>query len=199
MSFSSLSLTTRGLLSPTGLRLVTRGLVLEALQVGDAGPVAGGGLMADARITFDAESLSGDLRVVNGQLEPEAGLLTAVVISLFTDRRARADDPLPARETNRRGWWGDVLPEAAGDQIGSRLWLLSREKTTEQVRLRAIEYAREALAWLREDGIAEDVEIEAEIQRPNAGVPSVLALGIRIVKPEDREIAFRFRYVWPLT
>lgn len=74
-------------------------------------------------------------------LQGDDGLMTAVIISLFTDARAHDDDPLPDERvgvsSDRRGWWGDCLPDAQGEQtlesIGSRLWLLWREKDLDSV------------------------------------------------------------------
>ena len=83
------------------------------------------------------------------------------IISLLCDRRARPDDTLPwdegdrlapGRLAPRRGWCGDALDER-GRRIGSRLWLLHREKETEAVRRRAEAYAREALAWAEPMGL----------------------------------------------
>ncbi len=51
-------------------------------------------------------------------------LVRAVLISLFTWRRANADDTLPDPRGFRMGWWGDTYPVVANDRIGSRLWLL---------------------------------------------------------------------------
>lgn len=100
-------------------------------------------------------------------LAADDGLRTAVLVSLFTDCRAEADDELPAGDGDRRGSWDD--PER-----GSRLWLLSREKQTARTLERAREYAEEALAWLVEDGIARAVTVTAEWVR--TGV-----LGLRVV------------------
>ncbi|MBR0653304.1 hypothetical protein GXW78_26865 [Roseomonas terrae] len=101
----------------------------------------------------------------------DQGLGTCVLISLFTDRRATADDGLPPAE--RRGWVGDMLAEVEGDRIGSRLWLLKREKQTEETRARAEEYAAEALAWLLNDGLVAAIELEAAWVRPSV-------LGLRV-------------------
>lgn len=89
-----------------------------------------------------------------------ARLQRAVLISLFTWRRAQPGD-VAAGEI-RQGWWGDSFTSVAGDRIGSRLWLLQREKITQQTLLRAKEYASEALAWLVEDGLAARVEVAVE-------------------------------------
>src|SRR4051812_44105846 len=87
---------------------------------------------------------------------------TPAIMSLLCDRRARPDDELPMPEAPvlepdllnpRRGWWGDAL-DAQGQRCGSRLWLLVRAKQTILTRRRAELYAREALAWASETGLA---------------------------------------------
>lgn len=102
-------------------------------------------------------------------LVAEDTLYSAVLISLLTDRRAKTDDIIPDDTgaaspipPNRRGWAGDALAETPGDRIGSRLWLLRREKVTEETRQRALTYTRECLEWLIEDGLAKSVTVEAE-------------------------------------
>jgi len=97
----------------------------------------------------------------SGRVARDATLAGAIILSLFLDRRAAPDDPLPPGTTDRRGWLGDALSPRPGDRFGSRLWLLAREKQSEETRLRAEEYAAEALAWLVEDGLAERVEVTA--------------------------------------
>lgn len=90
----------------------------------------------------------------------ETSLVRAVVISLFTWRRAATDDPLDDDE--RYGWWGDSYPSIADDRIGSRLWLLRRVKLTTDTRRDAEFYAREALAWLIDDGEVVEIDILSE-------------------------------------
>ncbi|WP_088147068.1 phage GP46 family protein [Achromobacter denitrificans] len=89
-------------------------------------------------------------------------LARAVLISLFTWRRALESDPVD--DSDLQGWWGDSFPSVSDDRIGSRLWLLRRRTLSDQTRLDAIAYAREALKWLIDDGIFMDVRIEAERQ-----------------------------------
>lgn len=124
-------------------------------------------------------------------LAEDAGLETAVVLSLFTDRRAEADDELPFGESDRRGWWGDAWPGTAGDRIGSRLWLLHREKQTAAVVERAREYAEEALAWLVDDGVASAVEVQASVIRRG-----VLGLAIAVHRPAEPVARYRFETFW---
>lgn len=68
-----------------------------------------------------------------GQLDTSDELATAVTIALMTDALAGPDDALPdSRDTDRRGWWGDVDAAEIWDgwPIGSKLWLLSRTTIT---------------------------------------------------------------------
>ncbi|MCB2190357.1 MAG: phage GP46 family protein [Deltaproteobacteria bacterium] len=131
--------------------------------------------MSDIATIYDDVELGGDMMVSGGALVEEVGLQTAVLISLFTDRRALDDDVLPAGTTGKRGWWGDLTLPTEGDQYGSRLWQLSREKQTAAVLRRAEEYASEALAWLVTDGVASQVTVTAEVVRRG-----VLGLGVEI-------------------
>lgn len=130
-----------------------------------------------------------DGRTVALGLANDEPLVRAVIISLFTWRRALPDDPLPGDQ--RMGWWGDSFATVAGDRIGSRLWLLSREKLTAQTVERAREYAREALAWLVEDGVAARVEVDAERQ----GL-TTLALACRIYRRDGQTTDLRFPNTW---
>lgn len=113
----------------------------------------------------------------------------AVLISLFSWRRANPDDDLPGN--SKFGWWGDTYPEFYNDRIGSRLWLLSRAKLTTQTVLKAKEYAEEALKWLIDDGVADSVAVESERQGLDR-----LALGIRLVRGNKDLINIRFVDVW---
>lgn len=141
----------------------------------------------DIRTAF--VDLAGDWTLSGPALAADEGLETAVILSLFTDRLAEPDDRLDGRD--RRGWWGDSFPVIEGDRIGSRLWLLAREKQTASTLNRAREYAREALQWLVEDGVAAGVQVDAEYPRPG-----LLALIITITRPDGTTARFRFDNFW---
>jgi len=134
----------------------------------------------------------------SGDFEHDATFTTALIISLFTDRRAKEEDPLPDPESNnRRGWWGDNLAEVQDDRIGSRLWLLSREKTTQDVLIRAKQYAEEALQWLIDDGVAAKVEVETErIFRGNEPTGDTLAIRVRVYSITETVESFTFQTLW---
>ena len=119
--------------------------------------------MTDLALAWDPNLGEADLFLQGFDLATDDGLRTAVIISLFTDRRARDDDTLPDPGGDRRGWWADsVAPAVVGDELGSRLWLLEREKRSPAVIERVRTYSAEALAWLREDGVGQDVIVTAE-------------------------------------
>lgn len=145
--------------------------------------------MPGMALTWDQANFIFDLTLHSGEqgrdFLGDAGLLSAVIISLFTDRRARDDDPLPDERvgvpSDRRGWWGDYLDE---DQpaVGSRLWLLWREKDLDVVVARAEEYAREALAWLTTEqaGTLRVERVDVSARRVS---PGYLGIGVRAVPP----------------
>lgn len=133
----------------------------------------------DALLTWNGTSA--DLGIVNGDLAMDTGLFTAVVISLCSDGRAAFADELPPGVSERRGWW-------AGDaDFGSKLWLLVREKTTQQTAFRARQYAENALRWMVEDGLAESVTVESEILNPEA-----IAVAVEIRRGGNK----KFDYLW---
>ncbi|MFI7799245.1 phage protein GP46 [Pseudomonas sp. DD1] len=111
----------------------------------------------------------------------EASLIRAVVISLFTWRRAATDDPVDDDE--RFGWWGDSYPTIADDRIGSRLWLLRRVKLTTDTQRDAEFYAREALQWLLDDQQVLEVDVlseRADSHRLNLRVTLTVPSGARL-------------------
>lgn len=139
-----------------------------------------------------------DLALVDGALATDDGLRTAIAISLFTDGRAADDDALPDGTADRRGWWADDLSANGGNPIGSRLWLLSREKRLADVLDRARAYASDALAWLISDGVARDVAVSAEAINADW-----IAINVEISRPDGQAVSatyrHRFDHVWEAT
>jgi phage gp46-like protein len=144
--------------------------------------------MTDLALFWDNQTGHADLRVAGADLVVSDDLETAILISLFTDRRAPADVELPAGE-DRRGWWGDSYPDREGDELGSLLWLLDREKETQEVLERTRIYAREALRWLIEDGVATEVDVQASIPAPGTRL-----LQVTITQPNGQQSTLRFPY-----
>ena len=99
---------------------------------------------------------------VNGLLkestDPLDLLTRAVIISLFSWRRAERDD----QTAEAYGWWGDTWPTVDNDRIGSRLYLLRRRKLTNKTPQDARDYIKQALTWMTDDGVAARIDINVE-------------------------------------
>ncbi|TKA91802.1 hypothetical protein FAZ79_00410 [Guyparkeria sp. SB14A] len=145
--------------------------------------------MTDLALTFGSEGRDFDVIQQDADLATEDGLRSAVLVSLFTDRRAAEDDALPDGTDDRRGSWQDSYLDRQNDRQGSRLWLLKRAKQTAENATRAREYAEEALAWLVEDGVATAVRAQAEWVRRG-----VLQLTVRITLPDGSPFDDVFTY-----
>lgn len=189
---SPIDVLTGGLRSPTGLALASRGFLLEssaATLSGGLAAVTQPGVMTDVLLAFDAELLEVDVLVDGGDLVAERGLVSAVALSLFSDRRAETDDRIPDESGDPRGWWADGLtPDEP--PLGSRLWLLAREKRTDETLNRAQEFAHEALDWLLRDGIAAAVDVVAQY------VDEAMRIEVGVRRPSGDQLTFRFLYLW---
>ena len=130
-----------------------------------------------------------DFRLSGGDLLTRNELNNAVMISLFTDGRAKDDDILPRGQTDRRGWWADALD---GEEIGSRLWLLYDERRLRKTLLRAEEYAKEALQWLISDKVVKSINITAS----SDARCETLFLDVNVCRPDGQSEQFKFQYVW---
>ncbi len=115
-------------------------------------------MAADVEIKFNPDTREGDITLGKGDLIRDNGLVTAVIISLFTDRRANDSDNFD--NDDQKGWWGDQVSEVEGDLIGSRLWLLNRSAARENVSILAKEYIFEALEWMIEDGVVAKIDVD---------------------------------------
>ena len=121
----------------------------------------------------------------------EGLLRRSVTISLFTWRRAGPDDPLD--DDDRKGWWADCVPTVAGDQIGSRLWLLQRRTITQDTLRDAKEYAEEALRWMTDDGVVSAVTVTAN--RQDTGRMNLVVL---LTELNGETVQLAFEDTWSL-
>lgn len=143
-------------------------------------------MTTDIKTVWEPDKLLGDWQTGGGGLLEGDDLETAILISLFTDRLARSDDAIDGDD--RRGWWGDTGSDYS---IGSRLWLLRREKLTTKVALKAEDYANEAVAWLLDDGVVTAISTNAQIMYPNR-----LNLIISYQQPAKAQASVKFSWVW---
>lgn len=97
-------------------------------------------------------------------LRSRQALATAVLICLMTDCRADPTELDPG-DVNR-GWPGDGFDLLPGEKpLGSKLWLLRRRALTAEIELAAVDYAREAMQTLIDQGAFVRVEVTAEASR----------------------------------
>ena len=91
-------------------------------------------------------------------------LISAVIISIFTDARANDEEFKEVQdwELSKRGYWADQLD---GVKTGSKLWLLKRAPRDQDTLERAKSYTKEALSWLIEDDLAESLEVETSYEQ----------------------------------
>jgi len=144
--------------------------------------------MVDIALTWSNELWRGDWRLNDdGVLADDNDLATAVMLSLFSDRTALPDDVIPDAGPIR-GWWADTYRTYA---LGSRLWLLWREKQTETTRRRAEEYAREAMQWFIAAEIARTVDVRATWTGRGR-----LEIEVAMTPPVGERRIFRFPIVW---
>lgn len=146
--------------------------------------------MADAAMVMTENG--GQLVLAGFDLERDDGLETAVIISLFTDRRATSEQiPVEMPRDDLRGYWGDIGNATPSDQTGSLLWLLAREKQLPQILGRAQQYCRDALAWMIEDLVATRIEVTAEFI-----AQGWMLISVEIFRPNGSLVRYRFNYEW---
>lgn len=148
-------------------------------------------MASDIKIFYDSVTGRYDIKYANGDIFRENGMTTALLMSLFTDRRARDDDEL-INEDDKRGWWGDLL-EDNGDLIGSRLWLLNGKASEENLEL-AKGIISEAVKWFVDDGVWQKFEVYTEYQ----GEPYNKRLSFQIDSyySNGQKTSYKFKGLW---
>lgn len=98
-----------------------------------------------------------------GDIATRESFDTAILYSLFGERRATADE-MPTPQL-RRGWIGND----ADFENGSKLWLFTQARLTRTNLNRIEDEAKKALQWLVDDGLAvaiDDVRAYVASGRP---------------------------------
>jgi phage gp46-like protein len=136
----------------------------------------------------------------DGTLDSSEALATAVIVALGTDRLADLDDILPDPDsTDRHGWWGDLDADVIWDgwPIGTRLWLLKREKITGagaargSTLTRIDSYIREAIQPFIDRRIASSMEVAVE----RTGLERIDAL-VRLYRGPELAVDLRYQVLW---
>ncbi|ELY5219656.1 TPA: phage GP46 family protein [Yersinia enterocolitica] len=130
----------------------------------------------------------GDIEITHNGLSLDEGLVTLILICLFTDAKAKTSDEIPDGTDDRRGWPGDSFSEF---EWGSWLWLLEREKLTEEVRLKAQNYAGIALQPLARAGLIRSIQVEATIPQTNW-----IWLSVLLTRPDKTSLTVEIKKRW---
>jgi phage gp46-like protein len=93
----------------------------------------------------------------DGDFETIESYDTAVIVSVFTDRRASPEEMMhPER---RRGWAGNE--HTPGVEMGSKLWLFEQPRATRSVANAVADALRDALQWFVDERRAVAVSASA--------------------------------------
>lgn len=130
-------------------------------------------------------------RLTKKNLDTDSSLETAATISLFTNARAQDEDDLDPKQ-DQGGWWGEQYLDQTG-QLGSRLWLLTREVMSDANLKKCEQYAEEAFQWMVDAGVAASVSATA-VLFPSATIANAALLTVNIVRPD--KLAPRFSAAW---
>ena len=114
-------------------------------------------------------------------------LVTAVLISLMSDRVAQPNDDIPDGTTDRRGHWTDEAPY----YVGSRLWLLVRRKQDNKTLHDAFAYIQEALQWLIDDKVVARFGITVQWTQK-----SMLGAKVTAYKSDGSIQPMNFNWAW---
>jgi len=113
----------------------------------------------DVALTQDTTDGTFDLSIVAGDFVSTNGFDTALPMSLWCERMADESEVLPI--DLRRGWWGNLL-DADGFEIGSKLWLLDQRRRNQSTLNAAVDYVRDGLQWLVDDGHLVSIDVSAQ-------------------------------------
>jgi len=100
-----------------------------------------------------------DIDFENGDFALTEGLETALLMSIYVDKRAAASE-VP-RVQARRGWHGNLLSGFDTYEIGSKLWLLCQARRDQNTLNLTQTYTSDCLFWLVTDSIATKIETDA--------------------------------------
>ena len=145
----------------------------------------------DIGLVWDSANFRGDWFTAAGGLGTDAGVRSAVMVSLFTWRRAEPGYVPPAgRSSGVHGWWADTYQK---NQIGSRLWQLRYAVKTDQTTLlrRAEDFCFEALQWMIDDGVAAGIAVACSWLGSNA-----IGINVVVAMPGEQRLGFNFAWAW---
>ncbi len=145
----------------------------------------------DVEVKYDDTIKCHDISVDgDGNLSSDFSFDTAILMSLFCDRRA--DRSQVQQPYLRRGWAGNEQLSNNDEQFGSLLWLLWQRRTTTKTLNDAQSFATQSLQWLIDQGFATEVIVGAYFRG------SDLHLTVKITR-DNNIISNKVYNVWKAT
>lgn len=145
------------------------------------------------QLRYSSEIQGFDLVLADDRIQPETGLLTAYIDSLFTWKRATPAQlraaGLPTNH-NPGGFWGDSYPVQEDDPQGSLLWLLEHATRSEETLALGQQFAADAVAWMVADGVVADTGITTAWWKDSG----LMVIGAAPVAPGDLQP--RWKRLW---
>ena len=140
----------------------------------------------DAKLKILSGDQGYDIQIgPDGDVQSEESLDTAILVSLFTDRRvSESEQP---NEYKRRGWIGNE--STPGIQMGSKVWLYEQARITNTTLSGIADAATDCLQWMVEQGIAKNVSASA------SSTSTGVSLNVTITRPTS-EVEQRFYDLW---
>jgi len=147
------------------------------------------GKTTDAVLAADSTGLYDFSLDASGDILTEDFFDTAILMSLFCERRAIASE-MPASHL-RRGWIGNE--STPGFEIGSKVWLYEQSRLTRATLNGINSVIKESLQWTIDDNIALEVAASSTLSRNNS-----ITVEVTITRPNSK-VEKRYFELWENT
>jgi phage gp46-like protein len=94
----------------------------------------------------------------SGDIRTTEGLESAIYMSVLCEKRA--DESEIQKPEYRRGDWSNELNEVEGYEVGSKFWLLEKARNTQEAINKGLQYIKDGLEWMIEDGLIDSVGVD---------------------------------------
>lgn len=113
----------------------------------------------DIHVEQDSDGIY-DCVIEDGDLKKTAGMDSSIFISLFTDRRANADEV--ADPMKRRGWSGTQLTPNRQGNKGSGIWLYEQRRLDQDTREGVRMESYQSLFWTVTDQLTKQIDVDTK-------------------------------------